>query len=342
MPSYMKQGQPCVVCGDEATGLHYRAITCEGCKGFFRRTVQRKMEYKCKNDKTCEINKSTRNLCQHCRYLKCLESGMTTTLVLNETEREAKRNLIKENRARRELEHIRLRLKASSNSGKQEEFKPTIDRITASYCNIIDVSLQYAFDSKSKSDRWTALVALLTRRIHDFAKTIDAYKKLTSAEQHQMIAESWLEVLLLRVIHQYDPVEHSLLLANGHAYTSSKHRVSSADGKTRTFSQLLDLAKTFHPFQLDNRQLALLSVLFIYNPQNMERCKEKIEKVHADAWGCLQSISEADSDSPDWIRWADLLVSVLQFLIAVAQMKQFFVDERNIDAISSLFLAKLL
>lgn len=41
--------------------------------------LQRKMEYKCKNDKTCEINKSTRNLCQHCRYLKCLESGMTTT-----------------------------------------------------------------------------------------------------------------------------------------------------------------------------------------------------------------------------------------------------------------------
>lgn len=26
----------CVVCGDRATGYHFHALTCEGCKGFFR------------------------------------------------------------------------------------------------------------------------------------------------------------------------------------------------------------------------------------------------------------------------------------------------------------------
>lgn len=26
----------CVVCGDRATGYHFHALTCDGCKGFFR------------------------------------------------------------------------------------------------------------------------------------------------------------------------------------------------------------------------------------------------------------------------------------------------------------------
>lgn len=32
IPSYLEKDEPCVVCGDKATGYHYRCITCEGCK----------------------------------------------------------------------------------------------------------------------------------------------------------------------------------------------------------------------------------------------------------------------------------------------------------------------
>lgn len=30
------ESRNCVVCGDQATGHHFHALTCEGCKGFFR------------------------------------------------------------------------------------------------------------------------------------------------------------------------------------------------------------------------------------------------------------------------------------------------------------------
>ena len=71
-----EQPMICMICEDKATGLHYGIITCEGCKGFFKRTVQNKRVYTCVADGNCEINKAQRNRCQYCRFQKCLQKGM--------------------------------------------------------------------------------------------------------------------------------------------------------------------------------------------------------------------------------------------------------------------------
>lgn len=41
----------CPVCGDKVSGYHYGLLTCESCKGFFKRTVQNKKAYTCVADK---------------------------------------------------------------------------------------------------------------------------------------------------------------------------------------------------------------------------------------------------------------------------------------------------
>lgn len=63
-------------------------------------------------------------------------------MVLNESERSAKRVLIRENREKRELENIRQMIKANSLSEQQDQFRAIIDPITASYCTHIDVPIQ--------------------------------------------------------------------------------------------------------------------------------------------------------------------------------------------------------
>ncbi|CAO2577866.1 Hepatocyte nuclear factor 4-alpha, partial [Lemmus lemmus] len=37
----------CAICGDRATGKHYGASSCDGCKGFFRRSVRKNHMYSC-------------------------------------------------------------------------------------------------------------------------------------------------------------------------------------------------------------------------------------------------------------------------------------------------------
>ncbi|TGZ70682.1 hypothetical protein CRM22_003065 [Opisthorchis felineus] len=77
-------GYACQVCGDRACGKHYGVFSCEGCKGFFRRTVRRELVYTCRDSQSCQIDRRLRNRCQFCRYHKCLQVGMRREAVQEE------------------------------------------------------------------------------------------------------------------------------------------------------------------------------------------------------------------------------------------------------------------
>lgn len=104
--------QTCAICGDRATGKHYGASSCDGCKGFFRRSVRKNQSYTCRfvlslftcsidfksianfdNEsrtdsefafyqnphrfsRICVVDKDKRNQCRFCRLKKCFKAGM--------------------------------------------------------------------------------------------------------------------------------------------------------------------------------------------------------------------------------------------------------------------------
>ncbi|GAV00597.1 Ultraspiracle RXR [Ramazzottius varieornatus] len=86
----------CSICGDRASGKHYGVFSCEGCKGFFKRTVRKDLTYACREDRNCIVDKRQRNRCQYCRYQKCLQMGMRREVVLSAVQEERMR--AKENR----------------------------------------------------------------------------------------------------------------------------------------------------------------------------------------------------------------------------------------------------
>ncbi|XP_067623099.1 protein tailless [Eurosta solidaginis] len=77
---------PCKVCRDHSSGKHYGIYACDGCAGFFKRSIRRARQYVCKSKKQglCIVDKTHRNQCRSCRLRKCFEAGMNKDAVQHE------------------------------------------------------------------------------------------------------------------------------------------------------------------------------------------------------------------------------------------------------------------
>ncbi|KAI3387266.1 hypothetical protein SNEBB_000684 [Seison nebaliae] len=83
---------PCKVCSDHSSGKHYGIFACDGCAGFFKRSIRRNRQYICKNtgivskstSHLCTIDKVHRNQCRSCRLQRCIQVGMNKDAVQHE------------------------------------------------------------------------------------------------------------------------------------------------------------------------------------------------------------------------------------------------------------------
>ncbi|CAF0927714.1 unnamed protein product [Adineta steineri] len=104
----------CVICGSSAHGYNFGAITCEGCKAFFRRHARKAPTvFHCDGKGDCKITVETRRFCSACRLAKCFNSGMQCDRLLTVEQKAEKRRQIEENR----------KLALSSNLSTNEELQ---------------------------------------------------------------------------------------------------------------------------------------------------------------------------------------------------------------------------
>uniref|UniRef100_A0A5K3FKS6 Nuclear receptor domain-containing protein n=1 Tax=Mesocestoides corti TaxID=53468 RepID=A0A5K3FKS6_MESCO len=172
-------------------GKHYGAYSCDGCKGFFRRSVRRKHTYSCRYNRACTIDKDMRNQCRFCRLKKCFRVGMNRASVQHERDKISNRRSIYDSAGiTGTLVDISSLLRAEVESKEHSERIETIE--------MKDLSKN---ESLSLSDICAAMKHHLFRLIN-WAKQLDCFTGLEMQDQLTLLRGNAAELLLLSIVWQ--------------------------------------------------------------------------------------------------------------------------------------------
>ncbi|XP_018906418.1 ecdysone receptor isoform X2 [Bemisia tabaci] len=309
-----QQEELCLVCGDRASGYHYNALTCEGCKGFFRRSITKNAVYQCKYGNNCEIDMYMRRKCQECRLKKCLSVGMRPECVVPEFQCAVKR---KEKKAQKDKDKPNSTTSCSPDGIKQEIDPQRLDTdsqllsvngvkpITPEQEELIHrlVYFQNEYEHPSPEDikrivnaapeeenvaeerfrHITEITILTVQLIVEFSKRLPGFDKLIREDQIALLKACSSEVMMFRMARRYDAETDSILFATNQPYTRESYTVA---GMGDTVEDLLRFCRHMCAMKVDNAEYALLTAIVIFSerPSLSEGWKvEKIQEIYIEA-----------------------------------------------------------
>ncbi|XP_041276013.1 retinoic acid receptor RXR-gamma isoform X1 [Onychostruthus taczanowskii] len=241
----------CAICGDRSSGKHYGVYSCEGCKGFFKRTIRKDLIYTCRDNKDCLIDKRQRNRCQYCRYQKCLAMGMKREAVQEERQRSRERS---ENEAE------------STSSGSEDM---PVERILEAELAVEPKTEAYSDmgTESSTNDPVTNICHAADKQLFtlvEWAKRIPHFSDLTLEDQVILLRAGWNELLIASFSHRSVSVQDGILLATGlHVHRSSAHSAGVGSIFDRVLTELVSKMKDM---QMDKSELGCLRAIVLFNP----------------------------------------------------------------------------
>lgn len=279
----MLGNEVCSVCGDKASGFHYNVLSCEGCKGFFRRSVIKNAKYTCKNNGKCQMDMYMRRKCQECRLRKCREAGMREQCVLSEEQIRSKK--IKKQQQEEDVVRSSASLAPPSPSvltqdivhltPQQEEM---IQQLVSAQqqCNKRSFSDQpkvtpwpLASDPNSREARqqrfahFTELAIISVQEIVDFAKQVPGFLELSREDQIALLKASTIEIMLLETARRYNHETECITFLKD--FTYSKDDFHRAGLQVEFINPIFEFSRGMRQMQLDDAEYALLIAINIFS-----------------------------------------------------------------------------
>ncbi|KAI8761413.1 nuclear receptor subfamily 4 group A member 2-like isoform X2 [Biomphalaria glabrata] len=288
----IKESLLCAVCGDNAACQHYGVRTCEGCKGFFKRTVQKNAKYVCLADKNCPVDKRRRNRCQFCRFQKCLAVGMVKEVVRTDG-----------------LKGRRGRLPSKPKSPQESPPSPPVSLITALVRAHVDTcpdipNLDYSQFQMSKTEdphggreesvRVFYNILLQSMDVlRAWADKIPGFTDLHKDDQELLFQSASLELFVLKAAYRVQVNDEKIIFENGQVY----HRLQCMKTFGEWINSIVEFGLSLHRMGLDISSLACMSALAMVTLRHGLREPEKMEELQMKIIDCLRDHCTYNSEA---------------------------------------------
>ncbi|XP_064598092.1 peroxisome proliferator-activated receptor gamma-like [Liolophura sinensis] len=258
----------CRVCGDRASGFHYGVFACEGCKGFFRRSVKQNIIYKpCDNPKGCVIMRISRNRCQYCRMQKCLAAGMSHDSVrlgrCPKKDKPAKSNFIQLPQNQNgsvdmdrqiRMEQLILNIHDAYKLAKAS-YERTID-------SLVSRELMFLSSDQQISRLYMTYMPACVKRITIFAREIPQFCCLDTEDQRALIKGALLEVGPIQHMCYLD-LEETVLRDTKLMFVMKTDETESRDPVVRMLQEYIPIYRAIKKMNLTDVELSLFHALLL-------------------------------------------------------------------------------
>ncbi|XP_076291971.1 ecdysone-induced protein 75 isoform X3 [Lasioglossum baleicum] len=320
----------CRVCGDKASGFHYGVHSCEGCKGFFRRSIQQKIQYRpCTKNQQCSILRINRNRCQYCRLKKCIAVGMSRDAV--RFGRVPKREKARILAAMQQSSHSRSQEKAVAAELEDEQrLLGTVVQAHIDTCDFTRDKVAPILVRARETPNYTACPPTLAcplnpnpqpltgqqellqdfskrfspaiRGVVEFAKRIPGFSLLAQDDQVTLLKAGVFEVLLVRLACMFDAQTNSMICLNGQVL--KRESIHNSSNARFLMDSMFDFAERVNSLRLSDAELGLFcSVVVIAADRPGLRNTELVERMHNKLRNALQTVlAQNHPQHPDILR----------------------------------------
>lgn len=242
--------QYCAICRDRATGKHYGAASCDGCKGFFRRSVRKNHVYSCRFNRNCIVDKDKRNQCRYCRLKKCFRAGMKKEAVQNERDRISVRRTSYDEIGQNNALSVSTLLNAEILS--RQIASPSV-------CSGEELSQKRIATANDICESMKQQLLILV----EWAKYIPSFCDLPLDDQVALLRAHAGEHLLLGVARRSMAHKDTLLLGNDVIIPRNMADMEIGRVATRVLDELV---KPLHEVQIDDSEFSCLKAIVFFDP----------------------------------------------------------------------------